>query len=67
MISKGKIMLFIRGDLKVPMCNKSIAIVKIFMRDEYKHLRDHMASFDLASDDDIEPALIEYSLYKDTP
>lgn len=67
MIKKGTIMVFLRGDLKVPACPKSTLLVNLLMQEKYEDIQEEMASFDLTSDNEIEPALIEYSLFKEVP
>jgi len=67
MLRKGDIMIFMNGNFDVQMDHKSNTLVKLMSIEKYSFVKDSIATFDLTSDSDIRPAIIEYSKLNDIP
>ena len=67
LINKGRLMLFLEGSVEFPTDRNSEKIVQIITDERYRYDREHLKYFDLTMDDEIKPALLEYSQFNCTP
>lgn len=60
-------MLFLEGSVEFPTDRNSEKLVQLITDERYCYDRTHLKYFDLTMDEEIKPALLEYSQFTVTP